>query len=40
MIAAYNGFLFKAAAYHIDHCFAWKYLVDVSVVGPCSSSIL
>jgi tRNA nucleotidyltransferase (CCA-adding enzyme) len=29
MISAYNGFLSKAAAYHIDHCFAWKYLVDV-----------
>ncbi|KAG0294455.1 hypothetical protein BGZ96_001114 [Linnemannia gamsii] len=28
MIAAYNEFLCKAAAYHIDHCFAWKYLVD------------
>ncbi|KAK3834841.1 MAG: hypothetical protein JOS17DRAFT_682304 [Linnemannia elongata] len=28
MIAAYNGFLSKAAAYQIDHCFAWKYLVD------------
>ncbi|KAF9136234.1 hypothetical protein BGW39_003679 [Mortierella sp. 14UC] len=28
LIAAYNGFLSKAATYQIDHCFAWKYLVD------------
>lgn len=35
MIAAYNGFLSKAAAYQIDHCFAWKYLVDVGVYGLC-----
>ncbi|KAF9195364.1 CCA tRNA nucleotidyltransferase, mitochondrial [Haplosporangium sp. Z 11] len=27
-IAKYNTFLSKAAAYSIDHCFSWKYLVD------------
>ncbi|KAG0210559.1 hypothetical protein BGX28_009195 [Mortierella sp. GBA30] len=27
-IARYNSFLARAADYQIDHCFAWKYLVD------------
>ncbi|KAG0275334.1 CCA tRNA nucleotidyltransferase, mitochondrial [Linnemannia exigua] len=27
-ISKYNGFLSKAEAYQIDHCFSWKYLVD------------
>ncbi|KAF9209759.1 hypothetical protein BGZ49_001401 [Haplosporangium sp. Z 27] len=27
-IAKYNTFLSKAEAYKIEHCFAWKYLVD------------
>ncbi|KAF9360816.1 hypothetical protein BGX26_007578 [Mortierella sp. AD094] len=27
-IAKYNTFLSKAEAYQIEHCFAWKYLVD------------
>lgn len=29
----YNAFLAKAETYDIDHCFSWKYLVDVRV--PC-----
>ncbi|KAG0354531.1 CCA tRNA nucleotidyltransferase, mitochondrial [Podila minutissima] len=28
LISKYNAFLAKAEAYQIDHCFAWKYLVD------------
>ncbi|KAF9436867.1 hypothetical protein BGZ76_002709 [Entomortierella beljakovae] len=27
-ISKYNNFLTKAEAYEIEHCFAWKYLVD------------
>ncbi|KAG0054770.1 CCA tRNA nucleotidyltransferase, mitochondrial [Gryganskiella cystojenkinii] len=27
-MAKYNRFLTKAAAYHIDHCFSWKYIVS------------
>jgi len=39
-MAKYNSFLSKAAAYHIDHCFSWKYIVDVRaghlsrMIGP------
>ncbi|KAF9965974.1 hypothetical protein BGZ70_003659 [Mortierella alpina] len=28
LLAKYNSFLSKAQMYQIDHCFAWKYLVD------------
>ncbi|KAG0334923.1 CCA tRNA nucleotidyltransferase, mitochondrial [Podila humilis] len=28
VIAKYNAFMAKAESYRIDHCFAWKYLVD------------
>ncbi|KAG0330227.1 hypothetical protein BGZ99_007088 [Dissophora globulifera] len=28
LVAEYNSFLSKAEAYHIEHCFAWKYLID------------
>ncbi|CAO3565451.1 unnamed protein product [Mortierella alpina] len=28
LLAKYNSFLSKAQTYQIDHCFAWKYLVD------------
>ncbi|KAG0218686.1 hypothetical protein B0O80DRAFT_504267 [Mortierella sp. GBAus27b] len=27
-MAQYNGFLGKAEFYQIEHCFAWKYLID------------
>ena len=30
-IAKYNSFLSKAESYKIQHCFGWKYLVDVSI---------
>jgi tRNA nucleotidyltransferase (CCA-adding enzyme) len=30
LIAKYNAFLERAEAYQIEHCFSWKYLIDVS----------
>lgn len=37
-IEKYNTFLRKAETYDIDHCFSWKYIVDVSCLAAYSQT--